>query len=89
MLGADTAGYAVERLDAAPDDHWMHRFLGPGLVDCLAPSCVADRCFARLTPLRRRAGETVVREGEPADMFYVLANGSRRGARDVDRIACA
>ena len=36
---ADSAAdYAVERLDAARDDHWMHRFLGPGLVECLTPS---------------------------------------------------
>ena len=40
MLGADTAGYAVERLDTAPDDHWMHRFLGPGLVECLTPDAL-------------------------------------------------
>ena len=84
MLGADTpAGYAVERLDAAPDDHWMHRFLGPGLVECLPPGSLQKvfRAFESHTVL---AGERIVGEGEPADLFYVIANGSaevRRGSR--------
>ncbi len=83
MLGADTAGYAVERLDAAPDDHWMHRFLGPGLVEYLAPSALQS-VFRAFDPLMFSADEVVVREGEPADTFYVLANGAaevRRGGR--------
>ena len=86
MLGADTAGYAVERLDAAPDDHWMHRFLGPGLVDCLAPAAL-QMVFRAFAPLIVEAGETVVREGEPADLFYVIANGSAEVRRDRRRIA--
>ena len=75
MFGADTAGYAVARLDAAPDDHWMHRFLGPGLVEFLTPGALQS-VFRAFDPVVLAAGEMVVREGEPADMFYVLANGS-------------
>lgn len=84
MLGADSvAGYAVERLDAAPDDHWMHRFLGPGLVERLTPSTLQS-VFRAFEPLALSAGDVVVREGDQADRFYVLANGSaevRRGGR--------
>ena len=69
LLGADTAGYAVERLDAAPDDHWMHRFLGPGLVEYLSPVSL-QTVFRAFTPLTLVAGDTVVlraRAGEHRD----------------------
>ncbi len=86
MLGADTAGYAVEHLDSAPDGHWMHRFLGPGLVDCLAPATL-QAVFRAFAPLTVEAGAIVVREGEPADLFYVIANGSAEVRRERRRIA--
>ena len=86
LLGADTAGYAVERLDAAPDDHWMRRFLGPGLVDCLTPAAL-QTVFRAFLPQAIAAGQTVVHEGEPADVFYVIANGTAEVRRDGRRIA--
>jgi hypothetical protein len=86
MLGADTAGYAVERIDAAPDGHWMHRFLGPGLVECLAPAAL-QAVFRAFEPRTVEAGETIVREGEPAELFYVVANGGAEVRRDGRRIA--
>ncbi len=86
MLRAETTGYAVERLDAAPDDHWMHRFLGPGLVEHLTPSALQS-VFRAFDPVPLASGETVVREGEPADMFYVLANGSAEVRRRDRRLA--
>ena len=85
LLGADTAGYAVERLDAAPDDYWMHRFLGPGLVEFLTPASL-QAVFRSFTPLTLVAGETVVSEGEPADLFYVIANGTAEVRRDGHRL---
>jgi hypothetical protein len=86
LLGADTAGYAVQRLDAAPDDHWMHRFLGPGLVECLPPAAL-QAVFRAFTPLALPAGETIVAEGDPADQFYVVANGTVEVRRNGRRIA--
>jgi hypothetical protein len=86
LLGADTAGYAVERLDAAPDGNWMHRFLGPGLVEYLTPAAL-QAVFRAFEPMSVAAGEAVVTEGEPADMFFVLADGSAEVRRDNRRLA--
>jgi hypothetical protein len=84
LLGAaPEAGYAVERIDAAADAHWMHRFLGPGLCECLEPS-VLQAVFRAFTPLAFEAGVTIVEEGEAAEFFYVLASGAaevRRAGR--------
>ncbi len=87
MLGAGTAvGYAVERLDATPDDYWMHRFLGPGLVECLPPASL-QAVFRAFEPIAISAGEVVVREGDSADLFYVIASGSAEVRRDGRRTA--
>ncbi len=87
MLGAGAAfGYAVEHLDATPDDYWMHRFLGPGLVECLPPASL-QAVFRAFEPIVIPAGEVVVQEGETADLFYVIANGSAEVRRDGRRLA--
>jgi len=84
LLGAATeTAYAVEQVDAGAEAHWMHRFLGPGLCECLEPN-VLQAVFRAFTPLAFEAGETVVEQGEPAESFYVLASGAaevRRGGR--------
>jgi signal-transduction protein with cAMP-binding, CBS, and nucleotidyltransferase domain len=90
LLGAaPESGYAVERIDAAADAHWMHRFLGPGLCECLEPS-VLQAVFRAFTPLAFDAGATVVEEGEPGESFYVLASGTaevRRAGRTLVALA--
>ncbi len=88
MLGADTAGYAVERLDAAPDDHWMHRFLGPGLVECLAAECVADgvsriRAAASSKPAKpscAKANRPICSTSSPTDRRGASRSSPARGA---------
>ena len=82
---AAQVGYAVQYIDTAPDDHWMHRFLGTGITDRLEPN-VLQAVFRALTPLMFTAGTTVVHEGDPAEFFYVLATGAaevRRGGRTL------
>lgn len=86
MLGADSvAGYAVDQLDTTADDHWMNRFLGRGLVECLTPAAL-QAVFRSFEVAELCAGDTVVQEGEPADRFFVIANGAaqvRRGGRPL------
>lgn len=86
LLGAAApAEYPVERIDAAIDAHWMHRFLGPGLREGLEPN-VLQAVFRAFTPRVFAAGATVVEEGEQAQFFYVLASGTaevRRGGRTL------
>jgi len=85
MLGADVGTYSVERLDA-DDRHWMHRFLGPGIVEWLEPSALQAvfRTFVSSTVER---GEPIVCEGDEADFFYVIANGAAEVRRRGRRVA--
>jgi hypothetical protein len=85
MLGADVGTYAVDRLDAN-DRHWMHRFLGPGLVEWIEPNAL-QAMFRAFAPMAVEAGETIVREGESAQQFYVVANGAAEVRRGGCRIA--
>jgi Cyclic nucleotide-binding domain len=84
MLGADVGTYSVERFDPG-DRHWMHRFLGPGIVEWLEPNAL-QAVFRAFTPTVVEPGATIVREGECAERFYVVANGAaevRRGGRRI------
>jgi hypothetical protein len=84
----DAAGRDIQIADqdaAARDDHGMHRFLGPGLVECLPPSSL-QAVFRAFEPIRVCAGEIVVREGDRGDLFYVIANGSVQVRRDGRRL---
>ena len=84
MLGADVGTYSVERLDA-DDRHWMHRFLGPGIVEWLEPSAL-QAVFRAFAPAAVERGQPVVFEGEAPEHFYVIANGAaevRRGGRRI------
>src|SRR5262249_33624218 len=80
LRGAYAWVYSVDGV-AATDGHWMHRFVGRGIVESLSPSGL-QAVFRAFTSKAYRAGDAIVREGEPAEQFFVIASGSaevRRG----------
>ena len=84
LRGADASVYSVDAV-AATDGHWMHRFVARGIVESLSPSGL-QAVFRAFTSKAYRAGDAIVREGEPAEQFFVIASGSaevRRGGRRV------
>jgi CRP-like cAMP-binding protein len=75
LLGAvPPTGYATELLDEASDDHWMHRLLHAGFAQWLSP-VELQALFRAFEPVAFEAGAAVVRQGEAAGRFYVLASG--------------
>lgn len=76
LLGAiPPTDYALELGDDAMDDDWMHRLLRTGFGEWLAPVRL-QALFRAFEPAQFEAGAAVVREGDAAERFYVLARGS-------------
>jgi Cyclic nucleotide-binding domain len=86
LLGAvPPTGYVTELLDQADDEHWMHRLLQAGFGRWLSPRQL-QALFRAFEPITFEAGAAVVRQGDTAERFYVLASGMaevHRGRRTL------
>jgi CRP-like cAMP-binding protein len=88
LHGAPTAGYQVVHLGTdvpGTATEWSERFLARGL-DRVAPRAL-KRVFDALRPVDLRAGEAVLREGEPGTAWFVIAHGATDVIRAGRRIA--
>jgi CRP-like cAMP-binding protein len=62
--------------DPAPDaNRWVFRLLQSRALQKL-PSGNVERMFQRFEEIAVAAGDTVIREGEPADYYYVIKDGA-------------
>jgi CRP-like cAMP-binding protein len=82
LLTADqTAGYEVSLIEGE-DPEWMFRlFTSPALSKVPADNLAA--LFGRLQPVEAKAGQVIVRQGEPGDYYYLI----RRGRARVERLS--
>ncbi|MBA3434365.1 MAG: MFS transporter [Actinobacteria bacterium] len=68
----------VSRIDAgaaAPEAHEL-RILGSVPIFAPLPGMTLEHLSGRLVPLRLEAGAEIVREGDPGDRFYIVAEGT-------------
>jgi MFS family permease len=68
----------VSRIDAAaaaPEAHEL-RILGSVPIFAPLPGMTLEHLAGRLTPLRLRPDTEIVREGDPGDRFYIVAEGT-------------
>lgn len=72
-VGADDMG--VDPIDAVRDDSdWMTHMLQSGLFSRM-PMANIQQLFARLEPTEYQAGAVVIRQGDPGDYYYIIAEG--------------
>ncbi len=68
-----TCGYEVEEMDAGQGE-WVFRMMRhPALGKVLAGNLAA--LFERLVPLEAKAGQVLVRQGDPGDYYYIIQSG--------------
>lgn len=65
----------VAGIEDAITDDWMTRLLQAPAFQRLPPTHL-HLLFQRLQPVDVRAGDVVIREGDPGDYFYVVVEGS-------------
>src|SRR4051794_34252369 len=69
---------------SAPDPGGVHSVLPEIPIFALMPPEVRTLVVASLEPVSYSFGEVVVREGEPADAFYVIVFGTARAVKRTD-----
>jgi MFS family permease len=82
VVGALLAAPAARRRGGSTADVRVTRLAGLSLFAGV-PASVLETVAARLEPVAVAAGEVVIRQGDPADRFYVIAEGRF----DVARVA--
>ena len=78
MLTWDQTGsYQVVPLDESDDDDatdWMTRILQTRAFHRIPPSNI-QALFMRMEPVNVKAGDVIIRQGDPGDYFYIIKEG--------------
>jgi CRP-like cAMP-binding protein len=80
------AGYEVTEFDGAEDSEWMFRMLRHPALQKLPPANI-NALFARLVPVAVKAGQVVIRQGEPGDYYYIIKTGRVSVSRKAGKSA--
>lgn len=84
LLTRDQAtGYEVTEFDGAQDTEWMWRMLSNKAFNILPPANI-NALFARLQPVEVKAGQVIVRQGDPGDYYYIIKSGRATVTRKSD-----
>lgn len=70
----ESAGYAVVEIDAEDNDDWMTRMLQSQAFLQLPPSNI-HQLLMRLEAITVEAGDSIVRQGDEGDYFYIVKSG--------------
>ncbi len=75
MLTWDQTGsFQVEELDTEEDDDWMSRLLNTEAFRRIPPANI-QAIFTSLEDVSFKAGDSVIKQGEPGDYFYIIKSG--------------
>ncbi len=75
VLGSDQAiAYEVFEYDGSDDPAWMIQVLANKAFRNV-PAAHANTMFARFQPVPCQAGDVIIRQGEPAEDYYLIRSG--------------
>ena len=78
------AGYEVTEYDGAEDGEWMLRMLRSPLFEKLPPANI-NALFARMESMEVKAGQAVIKQGDPGDYYYIIKSGRANVSRKSDK----
>ena len=73
---------SVSEIDAEEEGDWMTRMLQSALF-ARVPAANIQRVFTCLEAVEFKAGDLVVRQGEPGDFYYVIQSGRAQVEREI------
>ncbi len=68
------AGYEVAEIDGSQDADWMMGLLRSETFRKLPPANISA-LFARFLPIEVKAGQIIIRQGDPGDYYYLIKSG--------------
>ena len=78
-----TCGYEVAEMSAG-EGEWVYRMMRhPALEKILGGNLAA--LFERLTPIEAKAGQVLVRQGDPGDYYYIIKSGRASVTRKLEQ----
>lgn len=77
-----SSGYDVEELSGGGDEDWLTRLLQSETFRHLPPARIQE-LMVRMEPVVSVAGETIIRQGDTADYFYIVKSGRLTVTRHV------
>jgi len=82
-----SGGYEVQELESdgtlgADDDDWMSRILTAQVFRRIPPANIQS-IFMRMQPEQFAVGETVIRQGDDGDRFYIIRDGGCKVIRQT------
>lgn len=81
LLTVDQAtGYEVTEFDNTVDTEWMWRMLNSRAFNIL-PAASINAMFARMETVETKAGQVIIRQGDPGDYYYIVKSGRVSVAR--------
>ena len=79
-----TTGYEGTEFDGSQDTEWMMRMLRGATFQQLPPSNI-NALFARFAPVEVKAGQAIIRQGEPGKYYYIIKTGKVSVSRKADK----
>lgn len=79
-------GYEVTEYDGSQDTEWMIRMLRNETFQNLPPSNI-NALFARFEPVEVKAGQAIIRQGDPGDYYYIIKTGKVSVSRKAGKNA--
>jgi len=84
MLTWDQTGsFQVEELNTEEDDDWMSRLLSTESFRRIPPANI-QAIFSSLEDVEFKAGDSVIKQGEPGDYFYIIKSGRAMVTRKME-----
>lgn len=81
LLTSDqSAQYEITEIEAAVDGSWLTRILQSKVLLKL-PTANIQTMLSRMEPVEVHAGDTIVREGDEGDYYYIIRHGRCRVTR--------
>jgi CRP-like cAMP-binding protein len=78
------AAYEITEFESSEDLEWMMRLLGSKAFHDL-PAVNANALFQRFQPVQVKAGQIIIRQGEPGDYYYLVKAGTADVVRKIEK----